>query len=1556
MIKYSEKMKSRIILGITLILTTSVPWKLSSQPFIYGYSNTFTLGEPMIETTNIFGYSGNFTLGTPIKEVPNIFGYSGVFGMNTQGQYIKGYSGVFVLNTKGGHIYGQITDNLTGLPIQGAIVKTMQYTSQPTGQDGVYHLWVPYGYGYQIEFFCIGYAPVQVNNIHVPVTSPEKNVNAQLISISNAFLNYRIKPLLLAPNPDTLDVPEGGTGYAWFQLEGETAIGDWLPVPSSLIQIVDEQGNFVFDKNGDPIKSDFLFYDFLPSAYHLPDAGVFGVPIKTTIIQDGSVGSQEVFTIVGANNQAILPENQQSFIARVVPYSYTQSWGFRVYSKVGIGTGTAATAGIVKGNEFIGGGSGSTIVLNLDGLDQNPSWSDFQVHRKDDIFMGGEIRIGTPNLLNTNFGAGVNAKLTASFPYQKEYKFNLNNLEELEAALAFYLYYEPSILYLGITSPGFPAGQIGVIFLSCLVQSLIENSAQNGLGIAHVADEVGLDVEGSINLEVGFSPGDPKSLNLFLGPSVGINAHFGGSNRIINGDTTYSKLYVGGGYDGKIKLGLKKIDAFDARTKFFYPSLYDNKSSIPQKMDIEYSCMHKFANNNWKSSMLEGSLESENSKLNFYNLTGTTQKYSAWMEFEDNSVKNIYQTYSDLASAALNIGKSAVQAAIDDNSFNQDFSNFLKAVYSEQKEDNTSVLLKYGFDATCKEETSIDLTLQFPLPVFPPLDIVVGGGYEHTQERNYKLANGFWVKGHPYLQTEMPNPPEPQVTFNDVLTELWQNVLSGDLYGEIKDVILAQMPDNKFFKWLFSESDLQIVSLNGKGSKLEIRQNSIPSTIDSVFCRQWDWGEQPTNDLSDADKIDQYKHYVKALRGIREEAVGMHYGIGGFYRFEPAWDAFGDSTKLTIVYADEELEGIEETSLSMYWEDTLGHWHPVESFIEPDSNSVSAWIEHFTTYTLAPRMPHGNYSLLTQPDSIPSDGFSTAMVTSPLLLNNDSTQIAENTLFTIEVSRGSILTEDFEPTIEGIQIPVENGLIEFEIRSDSVAMPLYLYAKSISGYAKCEGELKLFDTIPPMPPTNVTLVADNQSVHLNWDQVNQPDIAGYKIYFDTDSPNPPYQGIATVWGEASPVNVGNTGHHQVMGLFNDTTYFFAVTAFDIAGNESDYSMVIQGMPFDIVIHRIELSQGWSGLSSYVNPVSENTEMMFEDILDDLVILQNPSGMFWPAQNINTLDTWNTHEGYQIKVANAVDLTISGLQENNKTLQLAAGWNLIPVISECQADAVSLFTGKPLIIAKEVAGWNMYWPEYGINTLEVLDPGKAYFVMMSADDSVTYPDCQAGMKSWMNPSAKKVIEDAQYRKLLIENNISPTAITHTIALPVSVFNKYSNGDQIIALDESGNCFGLTILNTENTSMTLFGDDPVTPEKDGFSEHETITFRMKTQESTITQELADVVFDSSLPQHDGLFYGNGLSSVTDFRLKTALEGFGDGNEISIYPNPTGSLLYLQVKTVGNLTFVITNMFGQQILKGKAVEKTTEIDLSSLAPGVYTILVFDESRQLVKQIIKE
>jgi hypothetical protein len=190
----------------------------------------------------------------------------------------------------------------------------------------------------------------------------------------------------------------------------------------------------------------------------------------------------------------------------------------------------------------------------------------------------------------------------------------------------------------------------------------------------------------------------------------------------------------------------------------------------------------------------------------------------------------------------------------------------------------------------------------------------------------------------------------------------------------------------------------------------------------------------------------------------------------------------------------------------------------------------------------------------------------------------------------------------------------------------------------------------------------------------------------------------------------------NAGNPDTLGMLLPET--------DLDGNQRIMSYVVdmgcyENQEFVAPEQTLTMNAGWSGISSYLIPYFKNPEVLFDSIMDDLIILQDFEGVFWPEQNMNTLGNWQHEKGYLIKLTESVSLTIPGFSIDDKTLTLQAGWNLIPVLCSCGmgVEELSLQLGDKMIFLQEAAGVNVYWPAMNIRTFDRLEAGKSYYLLM-----------------------------------------------------------------------------------------------------------------------------------------------------------------------------------------------------------------------------------------------
>ncbi|MBE0638312.1 MAG: PKD domain-containing protein [Bacteroidales bacterium] len=157
---------------------------------------------------------------------------------------------------------------------------------------------------------------------------------------------------------------------------------------------------------------------------------------------------------------------------------------------------------------------------------------------------------------------------------------------------------------------------------------------------------------------------------------------------------------------------------------------------------------------------------------------------------------------------------------------------------------------------------------------------------------------------------------------------------------------------------------------------------------------------------------------------------------------------------------------------------------------------------------------------------------------------------------------------------------------------------------------------------------------------------------------------------------------------------------------------------------------ISIEPGWSGISTYIQPVFPSIEAIFAPVADQLIFAVNEQGMYWPALNINTIGFWDTSKGLIINMLSSDSLTMEGYQLVEGQLPLFSGWNLFPIVSSCDQPVELLqdIMGLNFEVIKTADGVNVYWPEIGVNTLGTLKPGKSYMMLISQDTLFTFPSC------------------------------------------------------------------------------------------------------------------------------------------------------------------------------------------------------------------------------------
>jgi PKD repeat protein len=157
---------------------------------------------------------------------------------------------------------------------------------------------------------------------------------------------------------------------------------------------------------------------------------------------------------------------------------------------------------------------------------------------------------------------------------------------------------------------------------------------------------------------------------------------------------------------------------------------------------------------------------------------------------------------------------------------------------------------------------------------------------------------------------------------------------------------------------------------------------------------------------------------------------------------------------------------------------------------------------------------------------------------------------------------------------------------------------------------------------------------------------------------------------------------------------------------------------------------IPIGEGWSGISTYVQPVFSDVTEIFAPMEEALVYAMNQQGIYIPEFGINTIQFWDVSQGMIVYTIQPDTLTIAGYSVVDNEMSLPAGWSFLPVVSPCphQTDLLKSIVGENLRVIKEIGGNKVYWPEMFIETLNIIRPGELYLIYMESEQDFTFPAC------------------------------------------------------------------------------------------------------------------------------------------------------------------------------------------------------------------------------------
>lgn len=1053
---------------------------------------------------------------------------------------------------------GQVR-NSEGTPVKNAMVRlnSKNPRSALTDRDGMFYLpRIKPGMGYELEFIAKAHHDSLITPLDVPAdTSLLFNMVLQEYEIDYAIDNFAFDI-----NPEESEVSVGGTAHRYYR-------------------VVDIDTK-------EPVFGVEVLVPYLDTFY-TNSSGIVDIAIPSDLI--GNTGASRSFYIrrVGIETLDFPEDDREEFTVSVLPYQYNKIWSGNTYFKVGIFGFEAtkergAALDLYVKDEGFGEYADSIRMVRQ-------SRTGFGL----DFGAAAKIEAG-PASAGAEASVGVNLEAL----FEDDFKFDYPNTSGRLALAKFIVLADGALPYMDAPLVRY--------FVSCLERQVSEIEAAartNGIGMnlhAQASAEAGLD------------------LNLLEGDQGSIGAELSGNASAMGDITFMSRLYahknpitdqypldLDFNFTGEVELGVNASLGFDL-SKLFGSSEESNigdnaneadfemESDLPFPMpddDFGFDLASVNAAGGVKFGLHFGTtrfLPGPTCRMGFmygyqYNLSASVlgmgdgisenREIIYTFDFQDETMVDMISQTTDMAKSMIS-PENLIKLDLTELSSGQVFNDPLNNIAYQQTR-NSFLITPVPYQKTISDkvdEGGFNIGINIGIAI---VKAKFGAGFNYAEVNNYQKEAGVFYNWELYPLESYDYLPDNESFMAGPILQDIVSTSASYLVEEIKNKLIPPI-FRKIRIWPFNKKATDDVILIGPASRTSYMEFVDAAGavdiegIDSLNVIYWDW--YGTGEESGSTKSTLSPGRLKICEYVRASATHIHkldYGIGGFYQFEPYNTSVGDHEVYVVInYFDDELEVmlsdsslhmVDESKLRMYRENKeINHWEFIGGVVDTLNNTVKARIDAFGTFTLAPFIPSGSLELIASPDTISLDFLPLASISSSPIMYNTGVPVSDGELFTIKASRGTIDGDDADESMEGFQVAASMGKIEAIYATTNFSGSVKILAESVRGDARGSVELFVTDSEAPDAPVLSGIEMAEEEVHLWWQRNSEPDMISYLLHYDTISGGP-YRGVASVFGEDSPVNAGLDSTLNVSGLMTGKTWYFALTAVDRCGNMSSYS-------------------------------------------------------------------------------------------------------------------------------------------------------------------------------------------------------------------------------------------------------------------------------------------------------------------------------------------------------------------------------------------------------------
>jgi hypothetical protein len=372
---------------------------------------------------------------------------------------------------------------------------------------------------------------------------------------------------------------------------------------------------------------------------------------------------------------------------------------------------------------------------------------------------------------------------------------------------------------------------------------------------------------------------------------------------------------------------------------------------------------------------------------------------------------------------------------------------------------------------------------------------------------------------------------------------------------------------------------------------------------------------------------------------------------------------------------------------------------------------------------------------------------------------------------------------------------------------------------------------------------------------------------------------------------------------------------------------------------------MELKKGWNWISSNLSDDKWQEALQFlAPIIDNVDKLISKHTLSYDDASYGTvgdISTLEATEAYKLRMDSTRYNVWQGVafSPKQKTIALAKGWNwigYIPIAALPVDEALANIVPAENDVVKNLEEFAIYSNGRWVGTLTEMKPGEGYLYYSGNETMLAYPAGNAFVVSKYSSKAKPAMVYA------MPWNVNTNTYPDNMNIVADV---YANGNVVpeglftIGAFIDDECVGVGKYIDGKLFLTVNGSE---------KSNQNVTLKAYDNNSN---KVCDIVESFSFVN---AIYGN-VNKPYNLTISesTGIEDIST-SEYNIFPKPIRNRMYINGPTEEITSIAMVTMNGVRVIN-EASYNTTGIDVSSLKPGTYAVMITTANATYVDKIIK-